>query len=470
MNKSVRHLLENFREIESGRNLRERGRRIGSELKFPLVEEDGSAAGLEKTEALWDFLSRKGWSTFRDAATGKTVGAVKPGEMNEHRASCETGYCKVEFSLAHVADLHALHRSVEEALELAGEFRRESGGTFLGFGTQPVTPPGKHLLMKKGRNLFWDRLFGGNDHIAPEDGTDVHLFTVSASNQVHIDVTMDEAVDAVNVFNGLAGAQIALTANSNIWKGRVDEDYRCLGEMFWDWWLKEKSRSRYGVPERKFRDLEDYFRSVLDFPPVYVKREGMPVCLPYCRSLSDFMECGGGASKCARDSAGEDCGVTSDGREIGMKEETGDIDQHFTFFWHNARISRYYTLENRVNDQQPPADIMVVPAVTLGLMENLPMARKLVDSYPWETLREMRTLAAKNGLSAATKGVRAAEISSDMISIAEEGLKRRDLGEERYLAPLKVRLERMSCPADDAERVFRSGGVKGLIEFCGIFS
>ncbi|MEJ2696765.1 MAG: hypothetical protein P8013_08955 [Candidatus Sulfobium sp.] len=470
MNKSVRHFLGKFEKIESDRDLKERGRRIGSELKFPIVEEDGSAAGLDKTEALWDFLSRKGWTTFCDASSGKTAGAVRPGEMNEHRASCETGYCKVEFSLAHAGDLHSLRSSVEEVCRLAGEFRRESGGVFLGFGIQPVTPPGKHLLMKKGRNLFWDRLFGGNDHIAPDDGTDVHLFTVSASNQVHIDVKMDEAIDAVNVFNGLAGAQIALTANSNIWKGRVDEEYKCLGEMFWDWWLKEKSISRYGVPEKKFRDLEDYFLSVLDFPPVYVKREGLPVCLPYCRSLSDFMECGNGGSGCERMSGEKVCGLTADGREIKMREEPGDVDQHFTFFWHNARISRYYTLENRVNDQQPPGEIMVVPALTLGLMDNLEKAGELVDSHPWEALREMRTLAARSGLKAEAGGVKAAEVASDMVSIAEEGLKRRGMGEEEYLAPLRVRLEKMCCPADHAARVFRTEGVRGLIESCGISS
>lgn len=470
MNKSVRHLLENFERIESQRNLKERGRRIGSELKFPIVEEDGAAAGLDKTEALWNFLSRKGWTTFCDAATGKTAGAVRPGEMNEHRASCETGFCKVEFSLAHAGDLHSLQRSIEEVLDLAGEFRRMSGGIFLGFGIQPVTPPGKHLLMKKGRNLFWDRLFGGNDHIAPENGTDVHLFTVSASNQAHIDVTMDEAVDAVNVFNGLAGAQIALTANSNIWKGHVDEEYKCLGEMFWDWWLKEKCRSRYGVPEKKFRDLEDYFLSVLDFPPVYVKREGMPVCLPHCKSFSDFIECGEGVTECGRDSGLKACGLTADGREVELRGGPGDIDQHFTFFWHNARISRYYTLENRVNDQQPPGEIMVVPALTLGLMENLERATELVDSYPWDALRDMRIAAAMRGLEAVSEGVKAAEVASEMISVAEEGLKGRELGEEVYLLPLKERLERMCCPSDTAERVFCRGGIRGLIDFCGISS
>ena len=80
----------------------------------------------------------------------------------------------------------------------------------------------------------------------------------------------------------------------------------------------------------------------------------------------------------------------------------------------------------------------------------------------------MRGAAARRGLEAEAGGLRVAEVASDMVSVAEEGLKRRGLDEEAYLLPLKRRLERMSCPSDAAERVFLEDGIGGLIEFCGI--
>lgn len=460
--KTAGHFLERFREVQEKRNLKKRGRRIGSELKFPLVNPDGTASGSETTAALWRFLGGRGWRPLEDPHTGNVIGASKDGEMNEHLASCETGFCKVEFSLAHTDDLLSLERTVGEVRELLGDFSSEAGAAFLGFGLQPVTRPGKHLLMKKSRNLFWDRIFGGNSHIAPEDGTDVHLFTINASNQVHIDVTMEEAVDAINVFNGLAGAQVAMTANSNIWKGRVDPEYKCVGEMFWDWWLGETHSTRYGVPKRKFTDLEDYFFYILGFQPVYVRREGSPVGLPHCRSFLDFYICDDEGDNCER--GGSLCGVTAEGSETDIDRQEADLDQHFTFFWHNARLSRYYTLENRINDQQPAGEMMAIPALTLGIMENLPDAATLINEYPWEALRESRVQAARHGLSAEAGGFKVADISRQAVEVAGEGLKRRGRGEERFLEPLLERLSGGFCPADRAAETFTSLGPRGFVE------
>lgn len=452
IDKAVGYFLTRFKEIESNRKLKSRNRRIGSELKFPLVTPGGEAVDASVTRALWKFLVNKGWKPLEDPLTAEVIGAIKDGDMNEHRASCETGFCKVEFSLAHTDNLIELDRTVQDLLRLMREFSGVSGTAFLGYGLQPLTPPGKHLLMKKSRNLFWERLFG----------PDVNLFTINASNQVHIDVTMDEAVDAINVFNGLAGAQIALTANSSVWKGKVDDEYRCAGEMFWDRWLKEKHQTRYGVPERKYLDLEDYFLYILSFSPVYVRRNGVPLALPHCRTFSDFYTCKPPV-RCAEKAEGS-CGLTPDGEDVHVERQEHDLDQHFTFFWHNARLSRYYTLENRINDQQPPAEILTIPAFTLGIMENLGSAVSLVNEYPWEVLRQTRVQAARHGLDAVVEGIRVSRLSRDALEIAEAGLKKRGMAEEVFLRPLRERLQQGGCPADRAAKVFKDTGSEGFVE------
>ena len=462
---AISHFLQRFEEIESRRDLRNRKRRIGSELKFPLVTPDGQAADPGTTDALWEFLVEKGWDPLKDAYSGKTVGATRQGEMNEDRAACETGFCKVEFALAHTDTLHSLNESIGEMKALMTEFGSMHGVAFLGFGIHPVTPPGKHLLMGKSRNLFWDRLFGGNEHISPDNGTDVHLFTISASSQVHIDVTVKEAVDAVNVFNGIAGAQVAMTANSNIWQGQIAHGYKCLGEMFWDWWLKDRHQGRYGVPERKFESLEDYFRAVLEFAPVYVRRNGMPVGLPHCGTFADFYTCTDERTRCVRgDSVQGKCGLTPEGDATSVEKQLDDLDQHFTFFWHNARLSRYYTLENRINDQQPPEEMMTVPALTLGIMENLGEAVDLINHYPWEFLQEARIEAARSGLDAMIRGVPLRDLSERLLGIADRGLRTRGLGEEIYLDPLRSRIKEQACPADRAADIFENEGAEGLVK------
>ncbi|MBN1859294.1 hypothetical protein JW848_08830, partial [Candidatus Bipolaricaulota bacterium] len=212
--RQFRHSFEQAIAEQNGHDCR-----IGAELKFPLVNRDGSAASLESVCALWDYLVERGWKPVEDALTGNIVGATKPGEENDTVASCETGFCKTEFSLAHVADLHRLDRSICELREELRPFSERQDVYFLGYGIHPVTPPSKRLLMRKGRTSVWDKVFRSNRHISEEDGDDVHLFTINTASHVHVSVPIKKAVAAVNVLNGFAGAQIALTADSNIWRG-----------------------------------------------------------------------------------------------------------------------------------------------------------------------------------------------------------------------------------------------------------
>lgn len=461
-NQAIQYFLKRFKAIEKKRQLQTRNRRIGSELKFPLVQLDGTSVSIDIVQQLWKFLTDNGWDPMLDSHSQSIIGAKKAGEMNDHLASCETGFSKVEFSLAHTDDLHTLESMIEEIKDLLIRFQEKYQVAFLGYGMQPVTPPGSSLLMKKSRNLFWDKLFGGNDYIPVEEGTDVLLFTISASSQAHIDVTMDETVDAVNVFNALSGPQIALTAHSNIWKNQVDPDYKCAGEILWDRWLKKKFSNRFGVPEKRFNTLADYFSYILKFTPVYIKRNGSPVALPNCPSFNEFFNCH--QDICKAFDTERRCGLTPDGEYICVKAEEEDLNQHFTFFWHGARLSRYYTVENRMNDQQPPQDLMVVPALTLGLMENIKQACELVYDYQWDIFPKLRIEAAKSAIKAKVDNVAIIDISRNMVEIAVDGLAKRDKGEESFLDPLKQRLEHKICPADVAEYEFKSHGAKGLVK------
>ena len=133
------HFVSKFDRTIAARHSSER--RIGAELKFPLVNRDGRAASLEKTCALWDHLEALGWEPIVDGLAGRVVGAKKPGPQNPTIASCETGFCKPEFSLAHVPDLFALQDSIQELRGELEAFCDKEEVCFLGYGIQPRTPP-----------------------------------------------------------------------------------------------------------------------------------------------------------------------------------------------------------------------------------------------------------------------------------------------------------------------------------------
>ena len=441
------YFRENFKAAsEKGRFS---GRRIGAELKFPLVNEDGSAAGLQKIRALWDFLAEHSWKPFVDTMTGSVVGASTPGRYNDTVASCETGFCKTEFSLAHVGDLAELEREIRNLRTLLQAFSEKERVFFLGYGIQPATPPGKNLLMKKGRSSVWDKVFPSNRHIAPEQGDDVHLFTVNAASHVHVSVHPDEAVRAVNVLNGFAGAQIALTANSNIWKGVPDTRYKCVSEKLWDWWMADGDR--IGVPARAFKNLREYIDTVAGFQPVFVMRNGKPVVLARYGSFTEYIH------------SEKATGTDIHGHEICLAPEYADFDLHCTNYWYNARISRYFTVENRVNDQQPPEDLILIPALTLGLISAVNECWEEVQSSDWQLLRLAREVACRQALDGVAGNIGLREQAKQMLDLALMGLERRGRGEEKYLYPLYDRIEKNMCPADAAAALYKNGGIPKLV-------
>ena len=442
------HFIDNFREAVSEQDFTER--RIGAELKFPLVRPDGSAVDYDMIHRLWDYLQNRGWSPMLDGPDGKVVGATKPGEQNDTLASCETGYCKTEFSLAHVGSLFDLQKLIRNLQKELLRFAEKENVRFLCYGIHPKTPPGEQLLMKKGRTSVWDTVFGSNRHIPPERGDDFHLFTINSASHVHLSVCEEEAVRAVNVFNGFAPAEIALTAHSSVWRGEVDGDHKCVSEKFWDWWMEDQNR--VGMPHKPFEDIRDYVHTIADMKPVYVKRKDGPVVLTNYESFSEYYD------------QEEAVGYDVDGNEVRVAPREPDIDLHNSCYWYNARISRHYTLENRTNDQQPQDSLPSIAALSLGLLNSLDEAEEIVKAHSWDDLREARHHACTSGIKDGSAPVDLENLAGNMLDVARKGLSQRGMGEEEFLKPLEERLESCECPADEAAEMVEDGGIERLVK------
>lgn len=441
--------LDGFRLAANGGNAS--SLRIGAELKFPLVNRDGTAVKRDVVDRLWQWLiESEGWQSEDDGTSGRVVGARKVGPMNDTVASCETGYCKTEFSLAHAADLNELETTMNAVLPSLRRFAQSEGVRFLCYGTIPATAPGRDLLMKKERASVWDQAVPSNNRIPPERGDDVHLFTINAGSHVHVDVSPTNAVQAVNVLTGFAPAQAALTAHSPVWQGELDPEYQCVNEKLWDFW--EPAAGRSAMPQKPFADLDEYIHAVLAMKPIYVKRECGPVLLPEYATFRDFYE-----SETA-------CGVDLNGNEVTLVPEEADLALHNSCYWYCARISRYYTVENRIFDQQPADALLAPAALTVGLMHNLEAGAEALSHHSWESLRELREAACRHGLREGPKADDLRQLATLMLDLAEAGLAARGHGEERHLAVLRNRLNERTTPADEAIQAMREGGIEGLVE------
>ncbi len=420
--------------------------RVGAELKFPLVNPDGEAAGIEKLELLWDFLESRGWKKETDPVSKGVTGCRKKGIQNHTVASTETGYAKTEFSLAHEENLFEVEKSLRELKEELKEFQSRNDVLFLCHGIHPVSRPCRDLMVKKSRTSVWDRIFKSNNHIPEKDGDDMHLFTVNAASHVHVSAPEKDMVPLVNVLNGFSCAQIALSANSSVWKGCIDSEYKCAAETFWDRWIPDANR--VGVPDHPFADLKDYVRTIASFKPVFVKRNDMPVLLPDYETFSRYY------------SSEEAAGYDIEGKKITVRPLPDDLKLHNTLYWFNARISGYYTVENRLNDQQPEDALLAPSALTLGLSSAVGEAWEELSRVSWEKLRKARKSACCSG----GEDDFSFELAGKMLEAASAGLKKRGLGEEIFLEPLFRRLKERRCPADGTREIFKSGGMEALLQ------
>ena len=91
------------------------------------------------------------------------------------------------------------------------------GWRVLGYGVQPLSPPTRALLSPKQRYST----------LADIMGADWIWYTVTASDQAHVDVSRDEAVSALNFGNLMAPVIVALCANSPVVAGELTDD--CSG-------------------------------------------------------------------------------------------------------------------------------------------------------------------------------------------------------------------------------------------------
>ncbi len=438
---------EDFKKIASGQNFEQR---LGAELKFPLVKEDGFPPPEKEVDNLWKYLETIGWSPNVDTLTGKVTNCRKPGEQNDSVASCETGYCKIEFSLAHVNNLFDLEHMIQDLRKDLRPFLEERNLYLLGYGIQPMAHPSADLMIKKTRTSVWDKACPSNHQIPVGEGDDVLLFTLNCASHVHTSVRMEDAIKAVNVINGFAPAQIALTANSNIWKGEIHPEYKCVAEKLWDWWKPASIRS--GMPRHPFTGLDDYINTIGKFPPIYVKRQNGPVILNQHDTFNEYF------------SDTNPVGTDLEGKEVTLRPSADDLNLHNSCYWFNARISRYYTVENRTCDQQPPEDLIVISAITLGLNSNLDHAWEELGAYAWKDLREARESACRYGLDGRVGNKPMREFVKNLLDMAHEGLKKRDRGEEQFLDPLFKRYQHGICPADQNVKWFQEGGVFELIK------
>jgi len=434
-------------------------RGIGIECEIPIVGARGKAVSLPVIQNMFIHLEKIGFDLEQDPYSDLIVAAKRTNKKSAKRfdycmdtITTDTAYSTVEVVLAPQSNLHTIQSELKKLLYLLTAYFDSQNCLMLAYGIQPLSPPSRKLLMPKERYCFFEKL--STNHIIPKSkGADSSLLNLTASNQCHIEIGSDDAIKAANVLNALSGLQIALHANSPIWQGKVDTTYKANREMIWDFCFPDRL-NQIGIPP-EFETLERYVQYLLNFKPLLVKRNEQYFQIQNKDTFNDFLL-----------NQSPAIGTSLSGKELIIEPQPNDIQQLIPFSWFNARlVPKYGTVESRMCCQQPQNEMLTPTALTLGLVENLEAAQNLAKIYPLTKWRKIRKQTAQYALDTFIDGLSIIPLLLQLLDIAKEGLKKRNLGEEIFLQPLYQRIEQRKVPADLAIAIFKNQGMKAFLNY-----
>ena len=362
----------------------------------------------------------------------------------------EVGRGTIELNVGPCDTLFALESAFRTALERLVRAAAQLGWRVLGYGVQPFSPPTRDLLSPKQRYHA----------LADIMGADWIWYSVTASDQAHVDISRDEAVTLLNFGNLMAPVVVALCANSPVVAGAPTGDCCAReGRM-----ILAPYGQRHGMISHPYADLTDFVARLSQLPAL-LRRAGERL-LPDGRPFSDLLRAD---------------------YEVAIREGA-DLSPHASslspacfdafllhdhYVWHSARLrTAYGTVELRPACQQPPHEQMAAAALYLGLVAGhqqiadyvqaalAPAAARTLAGC-WPRMKQYHRQVIRAGLAAPEP---APGFLAQVLTLAQAALARRGYGEERMLTPLWRRLEQRENPAQRARRTFAEEGVEGLIE------
>jgi len=427
-------------------------RTVGREAEFPVVDQSGRAGDIDR---LWPLLlaeetgegsSLSPLKVKRDAANPDLIVGL---DGAAYSYALEVGKGTIELNVGPYTTLFELESAFRTAVERLVRAAARLGWRVLGYGVQPLSRPTWDLLSPKQRYHA----------LADIMGDDWIWYTVTASDQTHVDISRDETVSVLNFGILMAPVVVALCANSPVVAGTLTGD--CSGRE--GRMISALHGERHGITARPYADLTD-FVACLSRMPALLRREGERL-LPDGRPFAEVLRADYGASL-----------------------SPGCFDAfllHDHYIWHSARLrTAYGTVELRPACQQPPQELMAATALYLGLVEGreqitdylqmtlAPAGKERVErseegvmstplSECWPRMRQYHEQVVRAGLAAPEP---VPGFLADILELVAAALARRGNHEEGMLAPLWQRLERRENPAQGVQQVFAEEGLEGLIE------
>lgn len=425
------HIYERFIQPTVGK----RPRYVGVEFELPLVNLSPAPVDFAVVHDLVDaFLERFDFVP----AVRDDNGYICSAQLKENGddLSFDCSYNTLELSFGRVENLNYIEERFRRYYSFIRSFLRERGHSITGMGINPrylynhrePVPTGRYRMLYNHLNSYPEYADRMIFHDLP------FLGMIACSSQTHIDVNREELLQVIELYNRLEPLKALLFSNSP-----YGPDCLCARDFFWRCSMHGMNPHNvdgwdFGVSS--VEEIVAYIRSMSLF---CAEREGK--YLNFAPTpLVDYFN--------SKSITGEYWNGT-DYEKFSFSPSLSDLSYLRSYKF--VDLTFRGTVELRSACIQPVSEIMTVPAFDLGcrasmdaLNERLGSAKLYRQGY---SPSELRQLFVKEHLPGFVDPEELRQLLVQVVELAEQGLKKRKLGEEHMLHPLKERARRLRNPA-----------------------
>ena len=333
---------------------------------------------------------------------------------DEKTITLEPG-CQFEYSISPKKSLDELKTSIIKTDKEIESALKESGITLLNYGVSPiVTYKSINLIPKRRYKVMAKYLWGILSDV---------MMRETAGFQVAIDYKSEE--DASRKFvlaNKIMPFMTAMFANSPI-RGGVETGYKSFRSL--SWLNTDNDRCGFALNLDEEFSFDTYISKVLKTPMIFVNKQDLPLETNGRLNFAQYM---------------------SHGFE-GFKATMEDFLLSANLCFPEVRLNNFIEIRN--HDCVGRDLVMAGVAMYKGLLyDDISMdeAEELLKEFKHLDYSELRYEVPRFALHSRIKGKKCADISRELIAIAEKSLKKSK--DAKYLSPLKCLTCKGLTPAD----------------------
>lgn len=394
---------------------------IGIELEFPIVNSQGGATDTNVAKNLLKrLLEEYDFEAERFDRDGNPI--QLKSTKNEDRILFEVSYNTLEFAFAKASRIQEVEERFKNYLDTIQPILREEHHEIQGEGIHPFWSENDNSPVKYPRyEMLMQYLAMGKNmeglHNYPEYGAFI------CGSQVQLDVSRENYLTVINVFNQIEAAKAYLFANSEFsdstWDTKIARD------IFWEQSMHGILQENAGVNQKDFQ-TEDEFFAYLDRSALFTaEREGTSYYF-YPIAANEYL-----SQKTIE-------AYSLSGEKVNLAPREADFRNHRSYQYQD--LTTRGTVEFRSVCTQSFDKTFASAAFHLGILENLENVKAYLQDAPFfqeegRDYKALRRKFSKKELSA-SETEHIYEFTKPLLQLARAGLLARQLGEEVYLPTL----------------------------------